>query len=69
MAYVDAYGDRYITVHQHLVEGEDGDIEDALYYCSDSCHRDHTGEDYNGCNGCNEVMAPEWCTNCGDEIQ
>ena len=59
----------YITVHQHLVESENGDIEDALYYCSDFCHRDHTREDYKGWNGCNEVMAPEWCTNCGDQIK
>ena len=59
----------YITVHQHPIAGENGDIEDALYYCSDFCHRDHTNEDYNGWNGDCEVMAPEWCANCGDQIK
>ena len=65
--------EQYITVHQHLIEDETGDIVDAMYFCSDFCHRDYLTichrDNYNGWNGCNEVMAPEWCANCGDQIK
>ena len=67
----------YITVHQHLIEDATGDVVDAVYYCGDYCHQDHrafvaksfTNNDYGGWNGCNEVMAPQWCANCGDQIK
>tara|TARA_R110002020_G_scaffold283921_4_gene499543 strand:- start:258 stop:452 length:195 start_codon:yes stop_codon:yes gene_type:complete len=56
----------YITVHAQWIEDESGDVVDSTYYCSDSCHQ--FDDDYSGWNGCNEVMAPEWCAQCGDEI-
>jgi hypothetical protein len=67
----------YITVHAHWIEDESGDVVDAEYYCSDYCHQDHrafihksfSNNDYRGWNGCNEVMAPEWCANCGTPIE
>jgi len=58
--------EKYISVHAHYIEDATGDIVDALYYCTDSCHRDNP--DYNGWNGCNEIMAPAWCANCGVEL-
>ena len=59
----------YITVHTHLIEDHTGDVVDANYYCSDFCHRDHSRDNYNGWNGCNEVMAPESGANCNTMIK
>jgi len=58
--------EKYISVHAHYIEDATGDIVDAFYYCSDSCSREHPN--YSGWNGCNEIMAPEWCANCGVQL-
>ena len=58
----------YVSVHQHIIEDEQGDAVDALYFCSDFCHRSHMGEEYQGWNGCVEVMGPAYCEECNAEI-
>ena len=49
-------------MHLHHIEDSSGDLVDLLEFCSDYCHRDCMGEDYQGWNGCNES---EFDTACG----
>lgn len=52
-------------MHMHMIEDENGDTVDALYFCSDSCHRAHVGDDYAGWAGCHESEYTTWCDHCG----
>jgi hypothetical protein len=61
----------YTSAHLGLHYDDNGNVIDADYFCSDYCHQDFArtnGWPYEGWNGCNEIQAPQWCANCGDEI-
>lgn len=61
----------YISAHLRLIEDTDGQLVDVDYFCSDYCHRrycDLYKIPYEGWNGCNQVMAPQYCENCKEEI-
>lgn len=50
--------------HLITIENTQGDIVDAIYYCSDGCARTHPN--WAGWNGCHEIHdSPQWCGNCG----
>ena len=55
-------------MHLHLIEDNTGDVVDHIEFCSDYCNRDHTGEDYQLWNGCNESEFDTSCANCGAAI-
>jgi len=56
-------------MHMHYIEDEQGDVVDIVAYCSDYCHREGEGEDYQGWNGCHEgADYDQECANCGDSI-
>ena len=53
-------------MHYHYMEDESGDVVDLVPLCSDACHRDWAGEDYQGWSGCHEGSdSVEFCANCG----
>lgn len=52
--------------HYVLIETADGELEDLLTYCSDSCAK--TSELYAGWNGCHELEFDSLCDNCGELI-
>lgn len=56
-------------MHYHFIEDEKGDLIEVLEFCSDSCNREHNGEDYAGWNGCHEAEFDTLCTNCRVEIK
>ena len=49
--------------HMHLIEDSHGDVIDAEYYCSDSCHREAVGNEYRGWFGCVELSYSQICEN------
>jgi hypothetical protein len=56
-------------MHMHYIEDEQGDVVDIVPYCSDYCHREGEGTDYQGWNGCHEgADYDQECANCGDLI-
>ncbi len=56
-------------MHYHIVENQDGELTDAVPYCSDFCHREHQGILYRGWNGCHEgADYDQECANCGEKI-
>lgn len=59
------------SVHALPVCDSDGNIVDALYFCSDFCHRQYCdlhGHTYGGWNGCHEVDDPGTCHNCNNAL-
>lgn len=63
--------DTFTSGHVYLWEDESGDVVDAVVFCSDGCHREYLrmrGIRYGGWNGCYEMTAPQWCSNCGGEF-
>ena len=57
-------------MHYHFIEDADGDLVDAVPFCSDACHRDWCraqGERYGGWNGAHGgADYPEPCAECGE---
>ena len=51
--------------HIHPIEDAQGDLVDLVYFCSDSCNRQHSGEAYTGWYGCVELEVSNECANCG----
>lgn len=58
--------------HLHFIEDTAGDVVDAIYFCSDYCHKDYChaqGIEYGGWNGCHEIHEnPQWCESCGNAL-
>jgi len=52
-------------MHHHRIEDERGDLVDLVTLCSDACHRDYAGDDYQGWSGCHETEFNDWCQQCG----
>jgi len=52
-------------MHLHYIEDASGDLVEARELCSDACHRDYAGSDYQGWNGCHEAEHTTYCANCG----
>lgn len=64
-----------VSVHQHLIEDDDGDVVDVVELCTDWCHREwcaQHGAEYDGWNGCHEVQVehgtPMLCAHCGSDM-
>ena len=55
-------------MHLHFIEDTSGEVVDQLEFCSDYCHRDCLGEDYQGWNGCHESEFDSVCGLCGSKI-
>ena len=55
-------------MHLHFIEDGSGDLVDLLEFCSDFCHRDCMGEEYQGWNGCHESEFDSACGWCGSKI-
>jgi len=55
--------------HLQLIENLDGDLIDVVEFCSDFCHSDAAGVEYQGWNGCNELEFNSPCQNCGTTIE
>jgi hypothetical protein len=55
--------------HLHMLEDSNGDVVDVVVFCGDFCHRQHTGEDYAGWNGCHEISVTEPCAECGEMVE
>ena len=56
-------------MHLQLIEDLDGQLIDVIEFCSDFCHRDASGVEYQGWNGCNESEFNTVCQNCGAVIE
>jgi hypothetical protein len=52
--------------HAVIIEDQNGDAIDAVYYCSDAHARDHSA--YAGWNGCVAPSVDERCPSCGAAI-
>ena len=60
-----------VSAHLHLIEDKNGDVVDAVVFCSDWCHRTWcAGQpfEYGGWNGCHEMDGPQWCAFCENEL-
>ena len=56
-------------MHYHPIEDKYGDLVDLTPYCSDYCHREGEGKDYQGWNGCHEgADYDQECANCGEVL-
>ena len=55
-------------MHLHHIEDSSGDLVDLLEFCSDYCHRDCLGDDYQGWSGCHESEFDTSCGHCGAKI-
>ena len=59
----------YFSVHYLFMEDSNGNIVDAIPFCSDECHRQYCIEhniEYNGWNGFYEGGdSRQYCANCG----
>tara|TARA_Y100000310_G_scaffold202682_1_gene202924 strand:+ start:186 stop:374 length:189 start_codon:yes stop_codon:yes gene_type:complete len=55
--------------HLHLIEDSQGELVDYSVFCSDYCNREHSGNDYAGWHGCNEISTTQPCENCGETVQ
>ena len=55
-------------MHLHFIEDSSGDVVDQLEFCSDSCHREGMGEEYQGWNGWHESELDSACGLCGSKI-
>lgn len=51
-------------MHEHLIIDDSGDTVDAVPLCSDACHRDWAGDDYQGWNGAHETEFTTFCAQC-----
>ena len=57
-------------MHYQLIKDKNGDIVDAIPYCSDFCHRVGSGDDYEGWYGCHEgADYDQECAECGETIK
>jgi hypothetical protein len=57
-------------MHMHFIEDEQGDVVDIVPYCSDYCHREGEGDDYQGWNGCREgADYDQACAYCGEKLE
>lgn len=52
-------------MHEHYIIDANGDTVDAIPLCSDACHRDYAGAQYDGWNGAHETEFTQWCAACG----
>lgn len=52
-------------MHQHLTEDRHGDVVGTADLCSDACHRDYAGDDYQGWDGAHEAEHTTFCAQCG----
>jgi hypothetical protein len=53
-------------MHLHFIDDLDGNIIDVMEFCSDFCHQDALGVEYQGWNGCHEMQHDTTCQNCGE---
>ena len=52
-------------MHLHYVTDDTGDTVDVVEFCSDACHRDYTGDAYDGWSGCHEAEFTTYRAACG----
>jgi hypothetical protein len=55
-------------MHLHFIKDSSGDVVDNIEFCSDSCHREWAGEDYQGWNGCYDPEFDNECHWCEYQI-
>ena len=51
--------------HLHYIEDASGDIVDYMVFCSDFCHCEKVGSQYQGWNGCHELDLTQFCEGIG----
>lgn len=65
-------GETYGSVHIHRVTDHTGDLVDLRLFCGDTCHRAwcaEQGQDYEGWDGCHEMVLPVQCECCGQWLR